>query len=118
DGSFSEIGQLSGVANTDWSWGTLIADFNNDGIQDLFVSNGFKRDLTDNDFSKFEAQKELMRIRVENKGSVFDVVDKMSENKIPNYIFQGNGDLTFTNRNVDWGFDQPSLTNGVAYGDL
>lgn len=118
DGSFSEIGQLSRVANTDWSWGTLIADFNNDGIQDLFVSNGFKRDLTDNDFSKFEAQKELMRIRVENKGSVFDVVDKMSENKIPNYIFQGNGDLTFTNRNVAWGFDQPSLTNGVAYGDL
>jgi hypothetical protein len=118
DGSFSEIGQLAGVANTDWSWGTLFADFDNDGVQDLFVSNGFKRDLTDNDFSKFEAQKELMRIRSEGKGSVFDVVGKMAENKIPNYIFQGSGDLTFKNRTHEWGFDQPSLTNGVAYGDL
>jgi enediyne biosynthesis protein E4 len=119
DGSFSEIGRLAGVANTDWSWGTLFADFDNDGNQDLFVTNGFKRDLTDNDFSKFEAQKELIRLRHDGKGkSVFDIIDKLKENKIPNYVFQGNGDLTFTKRTDDWGFEEPTLTNGVAYADL
>jgi hypothetical protein len=119
DGSFSEIGQLAGVSNTDWSWGTLFADFDNDGIQDLFVTNGFKRDLTDNDFAKFQAQQELMRLRQEGKEkSVFDIIGKFGDNRIPNYIFQGNGDLTFTKRTGDWGFNEPTLTNGAAYGDL
>lgn len=119
DGTFSEIGQLAGVANTDWSWGTLFADFDNDGVQDLFVSNGFKRDLTDNDFAKFEAQQELKRSQLEGKRkSVFDIIGKFAENRIPNYIFQGNGDLTFTKRTEEWGFGEPTLTNGVAYGDL
>jgi hypothetical protein len=119
DGTFSEIGQLAGVANTDWSWSALIADYDNDGIQDLFVSNGFKRDLTDNDFAKFKAQEEIILARKSGKKKSFlEVIDKFTENKIPNYIFQGNGDLTFTKRSVEWGIDEPSLTNGAAYGDL
>lgn len=119
DGSFSEIGQLAGVSNTDWSWGSLFADFDNDGVQDLFVTNGFKRDLTDNDFAKFEAQQQLVRSRQEGKDkSVFDIIGKLTENRTPNYMFRGNGDLTFTKKTKEWGFDDPTLTNGVAYGDL
>ena len=60
-----------------------------------------------------------MRSRQEGKGKgVFDIIGKFAENKIPNYIFQGNGDMTFAKRSKEWGFDEPTLTNGAAYGDL
>jgi enediyne biosynthesis protein E4 len=119
NGTFSEIGQLAGVSNTDWSWAPLFADFDNDGIQDLFVSNGFKRDLTDNDFTKFKAFQEIVTARRQRKQvSFLEVMSRFKENRIPNYIFRGNGDLTFSNNTIAWGLDRPSLTNGVAYSDL
>lgn len=119
DGTFSEIGQLAGISNTDWSWAPLFADFDNDGIQDLFVSNGFKRDLTDNDFTKFKAFQEIVTARRQRKPvSFLEVMSRFTENKIPNYIFRGNGDLTFSNNTIAWGLDHPSLTNGAAYSDL
>jgi len=117
--SFSEIGQLAGVSNTDWSWGTVFADFDNDGVQDLFVSNGFKRDLTDNDFTKFKAFDQINAARQQGKkASLLEVIGKFPENKIPNYCFKGEGDLTFKNVTREWGLYEPSLTNGIAYGDL
>jgi enediyne biosynthesis protein E4 len=119
NGSFSEVGQLAGVANTDWSWAALFADYDNDGTQDLFVTNGFKRDLTDNDFAKFKAFEEIQTSQRSGKNvSYLKVIDKFRENKIPNYIFRGAGDLQFTNESVNWGFDEPLLSNGAAYGDL
>jgi enediyne biosynthesis protein E4 len=119
DGSFSEIGQLAGVSNTDWSWGALFGDYNNDGIQDLFVSNGFKRDLTDNDFGKYKAFEQITNAQREGKKiSNVEVIEKFNENKIPNYIFHGGKDKSFTNATLEWGFSKPSLTNGIAYGDL
>ncbi len=119
NGTFSEIGQLAGVSNTDWSWGALFADFDNDGIQDLFVSNGFKRDLTDNDFAKYKAFQELAAARERGQPmQVIDVLNKFNPNKIPNYIYRGNGDLTFEDVTRAWGLDEPLITNGVAYADL
>ena len=119
DGTFSEIGQLAGISNTDWSWAPLFADFDNDGIQDLFVSNGFKRDLTDNDFTKFKAFQEIVTARRQRKPvSFLEVMSRFTENRIPNYIFRGKGDLTFSNNTIAWGLDHPSLTNGAAYSDL
>jgi enediyne biosynthesis protein E4 len=119
DGTFSEVGQLAGISNTDWSWGALIQDFDNDGIQDIFVSNGFKRDLTNNDFAKFQVatQMEEARKRGENV-TVLEMINRFEENKLPNYVFKGNGDLTFTDATRAWGLFEPSITNGVAYGDL
>lgn len=119
NGTFSEIGQLAGVSNTDWSWSALIQDFDNDGIQDIFVSNGFKRDLTNNDFAKYQvaAQIEEASKRGE-KVSALDMIGKFDENKLPNYVYKGNGDLTFNDVTRDWGFYEPSITNGVAYADL
>jgi enediyne biosynthesis protein E4 len=117
--SFSEIGQLAGISNTDWSWGSLFADFDNDGLQDLFISNGFKRDLTDNDFTKFKAFQEITAARKQGKNASFlEVIGKLSENKIPNYCFRGVGDVSFTNVTKEWGLFEPTLTNGVAYADL
>jgi hypothetical protein len=119
NGAFSEIGQLAGVSNTDWSWSALIEDFDNDGMQDLFVTNGFKRDLTNNDFAKFEAAKSVEeKIRRGEKVSLLEVIAKFEENKLPNYFFKGNGNLTFTNTTSAWGFDEPSISNGAAYADL
>lgn len=119
NGSFSEVGQFAGVANTDWSWAALFADYDNDGIQDLFVTNGFKRDLTDNDFAKFKAFEEIRNSQLQGKKvSYLQVIDKFTENKIPNYIFKGSDSLRFSNMSTAWGFEEPLLTNGAAYGDL
>lgn len=119
NGTFSEVGQLTGVSNTDWSWGGLIADFDNDGSQDLFVTNGFKRDLTDNDFAKFKAFEEMgVAQRQGKKVSFLSVIGKFTENKLSNYMFRSDGQLHFENVTQLWGLDQASLSNGVAYGDL
>lgn len=119
NGAFSEIGQLAGVSNTDWSWAALFADYDNDGVLDLFVSNGFKRDLTDNDFAKYQAQQQIEAAKMRGESvSYLKVIEKFKENKIHNYVFRGNGDLTFTNVVEAWGMAAPTLTNGVAYADL
>jgi enediyne biosynthesis protein E4 len=119
NGTFSEAGQMLGVSNTDWSWSSLFADFDNDGIQDLFVSNGFKRDLTNNDFAKFEAFNEIKEARKGgNKATLLDAIEKFGENKISNYIFQGRIDSAYRNVTEKWGLNEPSLTNGAAYADL
>jgi hypothetical protein len=119
NGTFSEIGQLAGISNTDWSWSALVQDFDNDGVQDVFVTNGFKRDLTNNDFAKFEAAKRIEATRKKGeKVSLLEVIGKFEENKLPNYCFSGNGDLTFSNVTSTWGFEQPSISNGAAYADL
>jgi len=122
DGSlrFSEIGQLAGVSNTDWSWASLFADFDNDGWKDLFISNGYLRDFTDMDFLKYtvaSAQKESLK-QGNLKFQTFDLVKKMPSNKISNYIFSNNHDLTFSNKTAEWGVSEPSVSNGAAYADL
>jgi hypothetical protein len=119
NGTFSEIGQLAGISNTDWSWSALIQDFDNDGVQDIFISNGFKRDLTNNDFAKFQVATQIEEARKRGeKVNALDMIGKFDENKLPNYAFKGNGDLTFADVTRSWGFFEPTITNGVAYGDL
>lgn len=113
DGTFSEIGQLAGISNTDWSWSVLAADYDNDGFKDLFITNGYLRDYTNMDFMKYYADEG------ERFGeSVLEVVKKMPSTKTPNYIFKNNRDLTFTNKQKDWGFDEPIISNGAVYADL
>lgn len=119
NGTFSEIGQLAGVSNTDWSWSVLIEDFDIDGVPDIFVTNGFKRDLTNNDFAKFEAAKSVeAKVRQGEKVSLLEVIAKFEENRLPNYAFRGNDNLTFTDVTKPWGFDEPTIANGAAYADL
>jgi hypothetical protein len=119
DGTFSEIGQLAGVSNTDWSWAPLIADFDNDGHPDLFVSNGYKRDYTNMDFLKYKADLQMNSRQVNSQRTTMsEVIKKMPSNKGHNYFFRNNGILAFKDVSADWGFDTPVLNNGAAYADL
>src|SRR5690606_24252941 len=115
DGTFSEIGQLSGSSNTDWSWAPLFADYDNDGWKDLFVTNGFMRDFTNLDVLKFnENYMKSLNGQVEAKHLV-TMLEKVPSSNVKNYIYKNNGDLTFSNKGFDWGVNIPSNSNGAAY---
>jgi len=120
DGTFSEVAWYSGVAATDWSWGALIFDFENDGKKDLFISNGIFRDITDMDFSEFLADRANVSSVVNKKGR-FDFRDffpYIPQHKLANYAYENQGNLTFKNNSYSLGLGEPSFSNGVAYGDL
>ena len=117
--TFSEIAFYSGVAETDWSWGALMFDMDNDGYKDIFVSNGINHDLTNQDFMDFFANKILQEMVLTGKKKEFDsILNKMPKTPIPNFAFKNNGNLTFENMSQEWGFQEPSFSNGSAYGDL
>lgn len=117
---FSEIGQLAGISNTDWSWAALFADFDNDGWKDLFVSNGYLRDYTDMDFLKYtvaDAKFEAAR-QGHQRFQTYDLVKRMPSNKLSCYLFHNNHDLSFSNVAKAWGLDKPGISNASAYADL
>ncbi len=115
-GKFSEVGQMAGISKTDWSWATLLADFDNDSNKDLIVTNGFKRDTKNRDWL------EELKARYNNEGKdiaiYYEQLLKADQRPINNYAFKNNGNLGFTNASVAWGFTQPTFSNGAAYGDL
>jgi hypothetical protein len=114
--SFSEIGQLAGVSNTDWSWSPLFADFDNDGWKDLFVSNGYTRDYTNMDFLKFMGDN--LRDRKVMRQDLLNIVSQMPSSKVKSYFFKNRGNATFQNVSKEWGITQSSNSNGAAYADL
>jgi enediyne biosynthesis protein E4 len=120
DDTFSEVGALAGVHATDWSWGALIFDMDNDGQKDLFVANGIYKNVTDQDFVSFLNDDATMQpyLNKEKKFNYKDFMDKMAITPIANYAFRNNGNLNFTNEAQNWGLDEPSFTSGAAYGDL
>lgn len=118
DGTFSEIGQMAGISNTDWSWSALFSDFNNDGNKDLFVTNGYAKDFTDMDFIQYNVDRVVRQRRGEGVDPALDVLHKMPSVKLPNYVFQNNGRDHFAKRTVEWGLAQPAISSGAAYADL
>ncbi|QHT66555.1 VCBS repeat-containing protein [Rhodocytophaga rosea] len=116
--SFSEIGQLAGVSNTDWSWAPLFADFNNDGYSDLFISNGYARDYTNMDFLSFAADEKMKEGQGGQKMTVQQVIGKMPSAIVKNYMYENKGNLTFAKQTEAWGFNQTSISTGAAYADL
>ena len=119
-GKFSELGKLAGVANTDWSWGPLIADFDNDGHKDIFITNGFRRNFRNNDFQIFKKKKYLSKkwSKRELLHLMLEFLENMPVKLIPNYMFHQEDNLSFTNKALEWGLDEPSFSNGAAYADL
>ncbi|MGV3588925.1 MAG: CRTAC1 family protein, partial [Adhaeribacter sp.] len=118
NGTFSEIGQLAGISNTDWSWAPLFADYDNDGWKDLFVTNGFLRDFTNLDFIKYRSSYvQSLNGRVGSQ-DIKTLLEKIPSSNVNNYIFKNNGNLTFANKGTDWGFNIASNSNGAAYADL
>ncbi len=126
NGTFSDLAQLAGVSNTDWSWAPLLADFDNDGFKDIFVSNGVKNN---NRFSDLQAKYDLLldslNYEAQKQGidpkqliDVMDFVKLAPTDKLSNYVYKNNGDLTFKKMVEEWGLELPTLSNGAAYADF
>ena len=119
--TFSEVSQLANISNTDWSWAPLLADFDNDGLKDLFVSNGLRKDIRNNDYIKIK-KKLIKQMEKDNSGNdlkyIKEALDKTPVNPIKNYIYKNEGDLTFSIKRNDWGLNEESFSNGAAYADL
>lgn len=109
--SFSEIAYLSGVAQTDWSWAPLLIDADNDGYRDLLVSNGLPRDMSDMDFMAY-------RRNAYASTPLEEVLKQIPTVKINNYIFKNNGNLTFSDKSEEWGWNNPTFSAGMAYADF
>ena len=118
DGTFSEIGQFAGISNTDWSWAPLFADYDNDGLKDLFVSNGYYRDYTNRDFLKYKGDYYFEKGKAKEKADTFHLVTSMTSTPLHNYMFRNRGDLTFEDKSMVWGFAERNFSSGVAYADL
>lgn len=119
DATFSEIGHLSGIAATEWSWSALMADYDNDGLKDLFISNGIKGATNDMDFVNFISNEEIQRNI--DKGMTeadLDLTQKIPENKVPNYFYKNIGNMRFEDVTEKWSHAEPSFSNGSIYADL
>lgn len=115
---FSEIGLLAGVAKTDWSWAPLIADYDNDGLKDIFITNGYRRDVTDRDFIQFKEDFSNFGTNNFKQQNALELIGKVPEVKIANYAYKNSGDITFSNASKKWGLDILAYSNGAAYADL
>lgn len=116
---FSEVGQMAGVSNTDWSWAPLFADFDNDGWKDLFISNGILRDMTNLDFVKYTSgYSEDYTKKTGDKAEMWQLIQQMPSTKLSNYLFKNNQDLTFSNAGANWGLTKNAVSNGAVYADL
>lgn len=120
DNTFSEIGEMAGVEATDWSWGALIADFDNNLQKEIFVCNGIYKDVTNQDFVEFLGSNEQMHAAIDGEKVDFrNLVDRMPSVKLSNCMFKkGSQGWRYDNVSEDWGLDEPSFSNGSAYGDL
>lgn len=119
-GNYVEIGRMAGVASTEWSWGALLFDMDNDGQRDIFVANGIYKDLLDRDYLTYTASEEnIRRIINEKKGSaITELIGLMPQSAVSNYAYHNEGDLRFTNKAKEWGMDKPMFSCGSAYGDF
>jgi hypothetical protein len=122
DGTYREVGQLAGISNTDWSWSPLFADYDNDGWKDLYVTNGYVRDYTNQDFLKYMA--DFMQNRPANpqREDILELVHRMPSSNVANYAFRNrgaqSGEVAFENSSQAWGLTQVSNSTGAAYADL
>ena len=119
DGTFSEIAHYAGVSASDWSWGALLFDIDLDGLKDIYISNGIQHDVTDQDFIDFFADEIIQRMALTGqKEEIENVLKEMPSHPVTNKIFRNNGDLQFEDVSSLWSKNEPSFSNGAAYGDL
>jgi enediyne biosynthesis protein E4 len=115
---FSEISRIAGVSHTDWSWAALFADFDNDGLKDIFIGNGYPKAVNDLDY--------MTTTKAARKPGLANAMHRAGLNNLkalptyeePNYLFRNTGDLTFTDKSAAWGLEKPSFSYGAAYADL
>jgi hypothetical protein len=117
-GKFKDIANYSGVNASEWSWGALIFDADNDGLNDLYVCNGIYRDLTNQDFLSFDANEIKEKMMVTGQKNLAELVNKIPSIAVPNKMYRNLGNLKFADEGVNWGFTENSFSNGAAYADL
>lgn len=118
DNAFSEVSRLAGVEASDWSWGALFFDMDNDGYKDLFIANGIYKDLTDQDYLQYIANESVIQSIISDQGVDYkELIDIIPSNKVANHAYRNSGDLTFEEY-TESGLLTPSFSNGSAYGDL
>ncbi len=117
---YSEIGRLAGLHQTDWSWSPLIADFDNDGLKDIYITNGFRRDVTNQDFQKLTGKSSMFTINPKelSNSALLEKLLQLDSVHLHNYMFQNQDNLKFDDVSIDWSFDQASMSNGSAYADF
>lgn len=118
NGSFSEVGQLMGISATEWSWSPLVADFDQDGWRDIYITNGYRQDITNLDFMVYGNRILTMGTEEANRKARLEELNKLPGIKIKNYFYKNNGALGFENITDKAGFDKPTYSNGSAYADL
>lgn len=116
---YVEVGRLAGVAASEWSWGALLFDMNNDGQRDIFIANGIYKDLLDRDYLTYSgAEENVRKIIREEENAIVKLIDLMPSSSFPNYAYRNDGNLSFKNVSSDWGLGEPMYSGGSAYGDL
>jgi hypothetical protein len=119
ESGFLEIGRYSGISATEWSWASLIFDMDNDGLRDVFISNGIYKDLLDRDYLSYMANKERVSNLIKNEKEVIKkLIDIMPSKPINNMVYKNNGGFDFDEYTEPWGFSTPTFSNGMSYGDL
>lgn len=109
--AYSEISFLTGMSETDWSWTPMITDFDHDGFRDVIITNGYPKDVTDHDFMVYRA-------RTHTVADPMDILGQVPQVKLRNYAYKNNGDLSFTNKSMEWGFEIPAFSGAAAYADF
>mgnify|MGYP005990725105 CR=1 FL=1 len=113
-GSFYDIANIAGISSTDWSWASLLVDLDNDGWKDVIVSNGIKKDVDNNDYRSL-----LNKLNEETTAEeLYELSKNAPSQPISNYAFKNNNGFKFEKISKEWGFDTPSFSSGMAYGDL
>jgi hypothetical protein len=115
---FSEVGYLAGIYQTDWSWAPLSIDFDDDGWKDLLITNGFRKDVTNLDYINKIAEISRFGTKEAKKALIEEAMNNLPEVKLTNFVFKNNGDLTFSDKSVEWGLVHPTFTNGTALADF
>ena len=122
NGTFSEVGMFANVYASDWSWGTLIFDFDWDGYKDVFVSNGIPRRMNDIDYMNFRLSDDNLKYKTSNnvleKQEILDIVERIPTIKIPNKFYQNTGQISFTDIHQKILNDENTFSNGTAYADF
>ena len=116
---YVDVGRLAGIAASEWSWGALLFDMNNDGRRDIFIANGIYKDLLDRDYLTYSGAEENVRKMIrEEENAIVKLIDLMPSSSFPNYAFRNDGNLSFKNAAIEWGLGEPMYSSGSAYGDL
>ena len=118
DNRYSEVGQLSGIHDTHWSWAPLMVDFDNDGLKDIMITNGYPKNVIDLDYVNYMGTEGMFGTKESIREKLTEKLESLNEIKLPNYFYKNHGNAQFEDVSQAWGFTTATVSNGAAYGDF